>query len=216
MTTTSGLRSARLDAGLPCRWPLRPTTCMSGWLSINVRNPSRTILWSIGQKERAAFSWSLNFLPDFPTVPVSGERARTPWSPRPAWTRSPASRPPVSHVPACPTSPTSPASRTPGLTGIETAAVVFHNEQDMVGPALQQDADPLGVGVPGHVGERFLGDAIKCRFHLKRQPVRFHAVTVKVHRQTGCSPTIRRHNATGPLPAPGHPARPGANPQARR
>ena len=61
-------------------------------------------------------------------------------------------------------------------------AIVFHNQRDVVGPALEQEADPFGVGVAEDVGERLARDAVKGGLHFPRQAPRGHALAIKVHR----------------------------------
>lgn len=57
------------------------------------------------------------------------------------------------------------------LFRVETGAVIFDDERDMIRTAFENDANVLVTRVLGYVVEGFLRDATECDFGLRRQAV---------------------------------------------
>jgi hypothetical protein len=68
-----------------------------------------------------------------------------------------------------------------GFSCIKSAAVVFDDDLNVPGGALQNNADVFRAGMFSHVIERFLNDAVDCRLNLSRNPGRRVLVEFDIH-----------------------------------
>src|SRR3990172_394146 len=154
--------------------PASPTTSMSGIDSSSTRSPERTIAWSSATRMRIGSI----------SRPVHGyfhEDGRAVAGPRLDGQNATDERCPLLHAQQAQF-----LRRRPGtshLLYIEALSIVFHDEDSMAVPLVQQHAHAPGAGVSHYVRQRLLGYAVEGRLSLRPETGILQASGVEVRVQ---------------------------------